>query len=148
MKKENVREIDLGYIPIANWESTDGLTPSWAREKGEPELDHNEKVLQGSKDYKLEIDYPLSRPCILDSRTPSVGVSRINFVEAVVQAYRDIYDAEDETSKVKAGNIPGMFNRNTTDGKYGIWGHDIGDLMLHTAYVDEETGIITLGVDS
>jgi hypothetical protein len=58
-----------------------------------------------------------------------------------------MYAEEDETSGGNPGHIPGMLNRNTSEGKYGIWGHDIGDLLLCSAYVDD-SGKITLGVDS
>jgi hypothetical protein len=143
-----MKEIELGYISLEKWKSTNGLVPSWARERGEEELDRNEIVLEGSKDYTLTIDYPLSTPALFPLRTPSTGVSRIDLVEIIVKAYREVYKEEEESTKVKSGLIPGMYNRNTTDGKYGIWGHGLGDLMLHAAYVDEETGVIELGVDS
>lgn len=40
-----------------------------------------------------------------------------------------------------------MYNRIKTNGDYGIWGHVLGDLMLHTLYF-EEKNVITVGVDS
>ena len=45
---------------------------------------------------------------------------------------------------------PGCFliNRAATDGTYGIWGHDLGDLVLHTIYYAPTSGEICLGIDS
>lgn len=40
-----------------------------------------------------------------------------------------------------------MLNRNFIDGKFGIWGHDIGDLVLVDASVSKKN-VISLGVDS
>lgn len=44
-----------------------------------------------------------------------------------------------------------MYNRNETNGKYGIWGHDISDLVLAEILVYEaENGeiILTLNMES
>jgi hypothetical protein len=34
-----------------------------------------------------------------------------------------------------------MINRNTTNGKYGIWGHIIKDLILNSIEEDERSSI-------
>jgi hypothetical protein len=44
-----------------------------------------------------------------------------------------MYEEEEKTSTVKT--IPPekrtlMYNRNETDGKYGLWGHDIADMDI------------------
>lgn len=69
-------------------------------------------------------------------------------MNAITETYRKIYETERQTSTIKEGYIPGMWNRITTDGVHGIWGHVIGDLVLTKVIVNETTGIITLGVDS
>jgi len=42
----------------------------------------------------------------------------------------------------------GIDEYSTIWNKYGIWGHSMGDLTIHTFYVDEEKMVIKLGVDS
>ena len=41
-----------------------------------------------------------------------------------------------------------LVNRANTDGIHGIYGHDLGDLALHTVTYDIEAGKIYLGIDS
>jgi hypothetical protein len=138
------KTIELGHISLENYYPTDKLFSDW---NGILPLDGNEVVLEGEKDYVLKIDYPLSVPYIQTGRTPSCGVTRRELIGIIVDAYRAVYAMEDKTSGVPADHMHGMYNRNTTDGTYGIWGHDIGDLDLHSAYISKG-GVITLGVDS
>ena len=45
----------------------------------------------------------------------------------------------------------GIINRNETDGKYGIWGHDLEDLDLSTieVYRNKENKLeLVLGIES
>lgn len=41
-----------------------------------------------------------------------------------------------------------MTNRALSNGKYGIWGHFIGDLLLVEVLEDKELGVWTLQVES
>jgi hypothetical protein len=109
------------------------------------QLNPKEEILPAGK-YKLVIDYPLSTEYVeeLEFGKP---VTREQIVEWIVASYHYIYKIEDESTPVPAGLIPGMFNRVTTMGTYGIWGHELGDLDLHTIHVDENN-LITCGVDS
>jgi hypothetical protein len=59
-----------------------------------------------------------------------------------------MYDHEQRTSTIPEGLIPGMYNRVTTDGIFGIWGHRLGDLVLNTTHCDPATGIYDLVMDS
>lgn len=78
------------------------------------------------------IDYPLSKPTTLTiHRTGPVTV--LDFVTAVGAMYRTIYQEEARTSRVVEGTVPGMLNRNRTEGKYGICSHGINDLYLEGA---------------
>ena len=45
------------------------------------------------------------------------------------------------------GHIQGMLNRESSDGPYGIWGHDIGDLVLG-GVTDNGDGTFDLSIDS
>lgn len=86
---------------------------------------------------------------IFEEKAPNGAFfTRADLARAVAARYCAIYAEEEESTKVEPGYIPGMLNRNRTNGRYGIWGHDIGDLLLHTVEHDPVTGVYTLGIDS
>jgi len=107
----------------------------------------DEIVLSPEQEHTLVIFYPTTNPYKAKLETGKKGMTRIKLTNEICKHYRKMYAEEDETSGGDPGHIPGMLNRNTSGGKYGIWGHDIGDLLLCSAYVDD-SGEITLGVDS
>lgn len=145
------KEIGLGYIDMDGWIPGDKLYPEWmdVENKNEPYKEVNmnpEEEILPAGDYTLKITYPLSVPYIQEIKS-EVPIKRKSLVELIVVAYRFIYLVEKQSTNTPVTNIPGMFNRAQTDGKYGIWGHSLGDLMLHTVYVEEDN-VLTVGCDS
>ena len=67
--------------------------------------------------------------------------------QAVNTMTKDSLQNGENNDREKCSYIPNMYNRITTEGKFGIWGHDLGDLILHTVWIDNDN-VITLGVDS
>ena len=63
-------------------------------------------------------------------------------------AVQGIYAAEAETAPDPGRAAPNLYNRGRSSGTYGIWGHDLGDLVLHTVAFDAERNLYTLGIDS
>ncbi len=106
----------------------------------------DEIILPANQIFTLYIDYPLTTEFTTELNTGVHGLTRRNVIDFVIKCYKKIYEEEDESTKVKAGHIPNMFNRNKTNGKYGIWGHDLSDLMIHTLYVQGNE--LRVGVDS
>jgi hypothetical protein len=103
----------------------------------------------------LVIDYPLSTPASVPITAPlALGFTRGALVRAICEEYGHIYDAEEGTAAIKPLPIEergAMQGRNRTDGAYGIWGHDLEDLVLTAArWVREPDGTvrIELHVDS
>jgi hypothetical protein len=91
----------------------------------------------------IEYTYPLKRPT---TRT-HIGVwTRAALCERVQRDYAEIYAEEEATMHGKPSCIRGMYNRAQSDGKYGIWGHFIGDLVLTTLY--KKGKVYAVGVDS
>ena len=84
---------------------------------------------------KVRVDYPLNNPAVFELAGP---VTVKAFISFVAQTYQRIYREEQETSTVEAGLVPGMLNRNHTDGRYGIWGHVLGDLYLEGANLGDD----------
>src|SRR4030095_1853750 len=64
------------------------------------------------------------------------GFTRGELVRAICDEYAHVYDAEEGTAHTKP--VPPeergeRAERNSTDGAYGIWGHDLEDLVLTSA---------------
>lgn len=80
------------------------------------------------------IDYPISKPIEIEIKSNTYkGFTRRQLAERISEEYNRIYREEEESAKTKTTPInerKGIINRNQTDGKYGIWGHDIDDLDL------------------
>lgn len=75
-------------------------------------------------------DYPLSNAVELEFTNPG-GFNRVQFCKAVHDGYTQIYQIEDGAVG-DPGMIPGMLNRQSSDGPYGIWGHVMSDLYLES----------------
>ncbi|MEO0895794.1 MAG: hypothetical protein AAFY71_05320 [Bacteroidota bacterium] len=115
----------------------DGVIP-WISIK-EPEkvwdkLEGKEEVVIKENEAILFLDYPLSKDLKLPIKADSTaGFTRGELILIISRNYKRIYAEEEASAEVKT--IPlekreGLINRNQTDGKYGIWGHDIDDLDL------------------
>jgi hypothetical protein len=107
------------------------VAPSIAGPNYDRLLDATRVVLR-AKRATLIIDYPLRRPAqfeiLPDGTDGAFTVSGL--VRAVAERYAQIYAEEAQTASKPAGKIPGLENRNATDGKYGISMHDLRDLVL------------------
>jgi hypothetical protein len=82
------------------------------------------------------IDYPLTSNYKFDLISKT-GFTRTQLINEISKHYYRLYDEEEKTASIKT--IPlkerKIYNRNQTNGKYGIWGHDIGDLVLDEIHV-------------
>lgn len=82
----------------------------------------------------LVIDWPLTNPARIAITAPIVqGFTRRELVKAICEEYSNVYEAEEGTAATKS-TLPAERaegeKRNRTDGVYGIWGHDLGELRL------------------
>ena len=69
--------------------------------------------------------------------------------QEVIDAYKHIYDEEERTTQLpvesRAQRNPGFCRRRAhTDGTYGIWGYDLGDLLLRSFYYDPKTSVLRI----
>lgn len=79
---------------------------------------------------KFKIEYPLTNPkSIALTHEDGTGWTKQQFADAVRAEYKKVYE-EEEAAAGNPRNIPGMLNRARSAGPHGIWGHDIGDLVL------------------
>jgi len=95
-------------------------------------LDNPNEIIIKQTTAKLIIDYPLNNPATIEIKNTN-GFTRKDLIEIISSKYSEIYQEEEKSAKTKT--IPldqrkGIINRNETDGKYGIYGHDLSDLDL------------------
>lgn len=108
-----------------------------------------------TEDIKVIIDYPLTRKFVFDICTIDGKITRKYLAQSIVDTYRNIYREKEESTAIPILDLDdrikyqnGLINRNRTDGKYGIWGHDIDDLYLCGLKFDPVTEHYKLFVDS
>lgn len=77
------------------------------------------------------IDYPLTNEYKFDIESTN-GFTREELLLEISKHYYKLYEEEEKTASIKTLPMEKrqMYNRNETNGKYGIWGHDIADLVL------------------
>lgn len=109
-------------------------------------------IIIPDKKLTIIIDYPLSSNYTFELSSDT-GFSREHLVTEICRHYYLLYEEEEKTATVKT--IPlkerKIYNRNQTNGKYGIWGHDISDLILSEILVrktDSGEIILTLQMES
>lgn len=91
------------------------------------EILEKDEIITSAKKATVIFNYPLSGEFKFDFKNSQGKITRREFALFIQSTYRRIYDEE---SSEPVGNIPGMYNRQPTDGPYGIWGHHIGDLVI------------------
>lgn len=148
---KKTKDIAVGsYVHLATWKPGEKLYSSWIEEydeyKDQIKALVPEEIILSAGTYTLKITYPLSKAFIekVEFGNP---LTREQIVRWIVDAYHYIYNREDKTTSIMPEHISGMLNRVETDGDFGIWGHDLEDLDLHTIHVDENN-VIEVGVDS
>ena len=89
-----------------------------------------------------DITYPLTVPARV---VLTWNENRYDLAAQICNEYRRIYKEEEETSENKEQRMCDenpectLINRNRTSGKYGIWGHHIGDLCIEGIVINPVT---------
>lgn len=143
--QEQKKDFENGFIPWINIQDY---------QKEIAQLNNADEIVIPENEVTLIIDYPLNNPVSFILKTTEKGFSRKILIAEINKKYLDLYEVEENTAKTKT--IPKeerdrLINRNQTDGKYGIWGHDLGDLDLSSVEVyKDKAGKITivLGIES
>ena len=94
----------------------------------------------------IQYDYPLTIPLIKSYKTTKNGFTKSELIRLISADYKMIYREELSTSTVIPVIMDGSYNRNRTNGKYGIWGHALSDLELYRIWLIN--GVYMLQVDS
>lgn len=104
--------------------------------------------------------YPLKELVTFEVLGTEEGITREVLVDFVCNTYQRIYDeeaagattpvlsAEERMKAMEARGKPMLMNRQTSDGPYGIYGHDLDDLYLEGISYHPETGRVELSIGS
>jgi len=127
VKTNNLEDYENGKIP-------------WIRIDS-PQIDiknliGKDEVIIPETKLTVIIDYPLSTIYKFGLSSKS-GFTRVQLINEISKHYYQLYDEEERTATIKTVPLKDrkIYNRNKTNGKYGIWGHDIGDLVLDEIHV-------------
>ncbi len=142
---EDLKTFEDGFIPWISVDNPNSVLKNL--------LDADLIVLP-FKTAKIIIDYPLNFPATFKIKSKGLGFSRKELITEISKKYHEIYKLEESSANTKTvplKNRKGIINRNQTDGKFGIWGHDISDLDLSQIEVYKNSKgeiILTLGIES
>lgn len=124
-------------------------------EKDLKQMRNAQEVVFTGTNLIVVLDYPLRKEANFPiSASSPRGFTRSELARKVADLYKRVYEEEEQTSIIAV--IPleqrkRLLNRNETNGKYGIWGHDLNDLVLHTIEISRKangTVLAYLGIDS
>lgn len=104
---------------------------------GKPAIKHFDEPITGV----VNITYPLTNATKFKVKNiTTVG----ELLYDIAREYERIYEDEEKSTRepILAEEDRGSFiNRNTTNGTYGIWGHDIGDLFIEGVEITKDCNI-------
>jgi hypothetical protein len=98
----------------------------------------DDKKIVLDKPITVLVEYPVSGSWEFPLAPPKGGWTQASLARSIADLYHHIYEEEARTSKVAAGHVPGLMNRDETNGTFGVWGHDLGDLVLEGIDFDED----------
>eukprot|EP01132_Coremiostelium_polycephalum_P004313 gene4313-5398_t len=83
------------------------------------------------KDVYFYFEYPLETEATIKVTFPEPrSINSLDLLSVCSLAYQWVYE-EEEREVGNPGHIPGLMNRNVSHGRYGIWGHDLSDLIYN-----------------
>ena len=169
-KKENDTKFNLSipgefhseiyYQLVARKEDADifedGIEPWISLENPQKDLARLQKpneIVLSCDSATLIIDYPIKDHAIFVIKKNMKSFSRKDLALEISKIYHQMYVDEENTATIKTLPMKDrkIMNRNETNGKYGIWGHDLSDLVLTSikVYKNGKGQIyLTLEIDS
>lgn len=105
----------------------------------------DEKVILAHS-ITIEYDYPLSVKVQFTHKRKG-GWTRTALARQIQKDYERIY-LEEDVDVGPTAHIPGMLNRDRSHGPYGIWGHDIGDLVIERVSYSRRKRLVRLSIGS
>ena len=108
----------------------------YENEKVRENLINASEVVISEEKITLILTYPLSVEVRI-SMEKKGGFTRTDVFKEIYEAYKKIYE-EEEKSEGDPGSYDNMYNRKKSEGKYGIWGHYIEDLIIESVSYNQK----------
>lgn len=153
---ELINTIQFNVITENRKNYVNGIIPWASIENAKSELNQlvegNKIVIKENK-ATIIIDYPLTNEYRFDLSSQD-GFTRAELLKEISYNYYKLYEEEENSASIKTIPVDKrttMYNRNQTNGKFGIWGHDIADLILTEILVYKTVGgqiILALNIES
>jgi hypothetical protein len=144
VKTNNLTDYPEGFIPYIELEHP---------EKSIKQLINKDEIVVKEDTITLIIEYPLTSEYRLKINSKH-GFTRRELIMEISKAYHKLYEEEEATATIKTVPVAQrttLYNRNQTNGKYGIWGHDIADLILAEVMIYKALSgeiILSLNIES
>ena len=97
--------------------------------------------------FEFQYTYPLSKTAVF-KHALTKDMSGLDLLLLGRADYERIYREEDGDVGAPTPMIPGMLNRQQSDGRWGIWGHVIDDLFFEGIEIDHCKSTISFGMGS
>ena len=94
----------------------------------------------------IEFSYPLSKEVLLRYQKKG-GFSKRDVIKRIGDGYKKIYE-EEEREVGDPGTYDNLYNRRRSQGKYGIWGHTIEDLIIESMQYNPTSKTVHLFIGS
>jgi hypothetical protein len=142
------RRVPVSHAPVALMVTRIGFPPNLRVRDADAavaSVELRDEIVIPFARATLVIDFPLTHAAHIGitSALPQ-GFTRGELVRVICEEYGHVYAAEEGTTtntEVSVEDRGTRRERNRTDGAYGIWGHDIDDLVLSSArWVKQSNG--------
>ena len=102
-------------------------------------------IIKGKSSITIEFEYPLKNYVIIDFPINEEELTKADLIRIIGKQYELFYQEENETSDIIEGPHETLkFNRNSTNGKWGIWGHFQYQLELSCIYENNDHYILSI----
>ena len=105
-----------------------------------------EEIIINDEKITIQFTYPLSVE-IIEEYQQEGGFSRKDLFRYIFEEYKKIYDEEEEEVG-DPGTYERLYNRRSSNGRYGIWGHYLEDLYLEFIRYDEKSKTVHPAIGS
>jgi hypothetical protein len=146
------RRMEVAHVPVSLMVTRIGFPPNLRLrdpEKAVGQLELRDEIVIPFAKATLVIEFPLTHPARIGitSALPQ-GFTRGELVRVICEEYGHIYAAEEGTALNSEPVVEERGSRRErcrTDGAYGIWGHDLADLVLASArWVKQSNGDVVI----
>ncbi len=129
-----------GYGPASV--SVDGYNREYVRES----VIAPDELVIPEEEITIRFTYPLSTKEEF-TYIQKGGFTRMDLYRCIYEGYTEIYTVEEEAVG-DLGTYEMLYNRRTSDGPYGIWGHYLDDLVIEFVRYNPKTQCVRLAIGS